>query len=121
MRSKKANMHRGEALQIAVSNSGLSITKVVKRAGYSRSSYYIHITDPKLAYDIMAQYSRAINHDFSDDFPEMARYLLKEDEEIYGEPDTIEMAVKQRNNWRDKYYFLLEKYQKLLEEKIRIR
>lgn len=112
-------MHRGEVLQAAVSSSGLSITKVVKRAGYSRSSYYIHITDPKLAFDILREYGKALKHDFSTDFPEMGKLEFHDDDDDFGEPDTVEKALKQRNSWRDKYYNLLEKYNKMLEDKMK--
>jgi AcrR family transcriptional regulator len=119
MKGKRTIMHRGEALQAAVSSSGLSITKVVKRAGYSRSSYYIHITDKLLPFDILREYAKALKHDFSAEFPEMGKLTVQEDEEDFGDPDTLEKALKQRNNWRDKYYGLLEKYNKLLEAKVK--
>ena len=119
MKTRKKDIHRGQVLQAAVADSGLSITQVVKRTGYSRSSYYNHIEDPRLAYHILAEYGKTLKHDFSTDFPEMVSNLVEDPEEQYGEPKTFGDAIRQRDIWKEKYYQLLEKHQKLLEDKLK--
>lgn len=64
-------------------------------------------------------YGKALNYNFKDDFPEMPDNLMEEPEEVYSEPATIADAVRQRDKWKEKYYSLLEKHQKLLEEKLK--
>ena len=119
MKSKKTGPHRGEALQKAVTDNGLSITSLVKRAGYSRSSYYNHILVPQLSFDILEQYGKVLKHDFSISFPEMNKQLLQEDPEEYNRPTTIEQATRMAEKWKEKYYSVLEKYHQLLEERIK--
>src|SRR5215216_1964680 len=119
VKSKKASPHRGEVLQTVVSDSGMSITLLVKRAGYSRSSYYNHILDPQLDLGILEQYGKVLKHDFSINFPEISNQVLHEDPEEYNKPATIEQAVKQAERWKEKYYAVLEKYHQLLEERIK--
>ena len=119
MKSKKTGRHRGEALQNVVAESGLSITLLVKRAGYSRSSYYNHILDPQLDFSILEQYGKVLKHDFSVNFPEMNRQLLQEDPEDYNKPVTLEQAIKLVGVWKEKYYTVLEKYHQLLEERLK--
>jgi AcrR family transcriptional regulator len=106
-------------LHDAVIKSGLSITQIAKRAGYSRSSYYNHVEDPKLPYHILQDYGKALRINFSDIFPEMQGQIMEDNEEAYGEPKTLGQALVQRDNWKEKYYQLLEKYQKLLESRLR--
>jgi hypothetical protein len=118
VKSKKT-VHRGEVLQSAVNKSGISITIASKKAGYSRSSYYNHILDPQLDFSILNDYGKAIRHDFSVDIPEMEKFTVEEDSEVYVKPGTLEQAIREMEKWRQKYYSLLEKYHKLIEEKIR--
>lgn len=67
---------------------------------------------------ILKKYGKAIGHDFSEDIHDMPSSILKEPEYIYGsEPSTIEEAIQQRNQWKEKYYALMEKYVKCMEKK----
>ena len=119
MKSKKTGRHRGETLQNAVADSGLSITLLVKRVGYSRSSYYNHILDPELDFAILEQYGKVLKHDFSVNFPDINKQVLQEDPEDYNKPTTIEQAIKLAEKWKEKYYAVLEKYHQLLEERLK--
>lgn len=102
----------------AVEATGLNKEKVAVKAGYSRSSYYKHIENADLDYYILMAYGKAIKHDFTEELPEMPKYLLEDPEEIYTKPVSIDEAIRQRDQWKDKYLELLEKYNKLIEEKI---
>jgi AcrR family transcriptional regulator len=117
LKSKYKKIHKGEILQAAVNKSDLRITQIVKKAGYSRSSYYHHIGNEELSYEILETYGRAMKYDFTEDLPEMSKYLVEDSSEAYTllTPDE---AIKQRDYWKDKYYTLLEKYHLLIEERI---
>jgi len=117
LKSKSKNIHRGEILQAAVKKSDLRITQIVKKAGYSRSSYYHHINDEALSYDILEAYGRAMKYDFTEDLPQMNKYMVEDPSEEYAFL-TLEEAVRQRDLWKDKYYTLLEKYHLLVEERL---
>ena len=48
----------------------------------------------------------------------MDQFIVEDGEPLHGkEPVTIEEAVKQRNEWKEKYYALMEKYLKCIEKK----
>ena len=119
MKSKKSSIHRGEILRQAINKSGVSITVAVKRAGYSRSSYYYHIQDPNLDFETLRDYGKVIRHDFSIDIPDMEKLQVEDEREGYIKPANLEQAQKEIEKWQQKYYSLLEKHQKLLEEKIK--
>jgi len=118
LKMSKKNKHRGEVLRDVILQSNMSKTTIAKKAGYSRGSVYIHIANPELPAQILQDYGRVLRHDFSEDFPEIAWKLAEESPELNDLPETIEEAIRQSDLWRNKYYALLEKYQKLLEEKI---
>ena len=117
LKTKQKTIHRGEVLQTAVNKSDLSITQIARKAGYSRSSYYHHISDPLLSYEILEAYGKVISYDFTEDFPEMHKYMMQDPSEAYAQL-TLEEAVKQRDLWKEKYIILLEKYNTLIEERI---
>jgi hypothetical protein len=105
-------------LAAAVEATGLNKEVVAKKAGYSRSAYYKHIEIPDLDFYILMAYGKAIKRDFTDEFPEMPKYLLEEPDEVYGKPKNLEDALKMLEQWKNKYLELLEKYKQLMEEKM---
>ena len=47
----------------------------------------------------------------------MSPFIVEEEGHIYNnEPTSFEEAIKQRNEWKEKYYALMEKYLKLVEK-----
>ncbi|HJU45716.1 MAG TPA: helix-turn-helix transcriptional regulator [Chitinophagaceae bacterium] len=109
MKSTKKYTHRGEILRKVAEKHDLSIIKIAKKAGYSRGSYYNHISQSDLSFEIMQQYGKAMGYNFADDFPEMKDYVMEDPESTYIYATTFEEAVQQRDHWRNKYYSLLEK------------
>lgn len=109
---------RGRILAIAVESTGLNKEEVATKAGYSRSAYYKHIAEPELDYHILIAYGKAIKYDFTEQIPDMPKYMVYDPEETYGKPVSLEEAVRQRDMWRDKYIELLEKYNRLIEERM---
>lgn len=114
--TRKKHIHRGQLLANVVKDSGLNKTALARKAGYSRSSYYKHIEDPDLGYHILFAYGKALKHDFTEDLPEMPKYLMEEPEEEYSQQVTLKEAIKQRDYWKDKFYELLDRYHKLRED-----
>lgn len=118
MKSKRTQIHRGQALATAVEMTRLSKEEVASKAGYSRSAYYKHIENPQLEYHILIAYGRAIGHDFTEEFPDMPKYDLEEPEEKYAPPQSLAEATKQAEHWKNKYLELLERYNRLIEERL---
>ncbi len=111
------HIHRGALLEAAVKNSSINITQMVKRMGISRGTYYNHRNDQNLSFEQLVKYGKVLKHDFSHDIPEMKQFILYEQEAPYGPPKSLEEAVEQRDYWREKYYQLMEKYHKEVEDK----
>jgi len=116
LKTKAKHIHRGEVLQGAVRKHKLKITQVVKKLGISRGTFYNHVEDPNLPFEILERYGKALGYDFTADIPEMAKYTLEEPSEVYGQPSTLEEAIKLGEYWKNKYIVLLEKHQRLIEE-----
>ncbi|MBI5370595.1 MAG: helix-turn-helix domain-containing protein [Sphingobacteriales bacterium] len=109
--------NRGQILATVVEASGLKKEEVAKKAGYSRSAYYKHIENPELDFSILIAYGKALRYDFTEDIPGMPRYLLEDAGELYGNPENLEEARKILSQLKNKYLELLEKYNRLIEEK----
>ncbi len=110
-------MHYGEILREVADKSELTITQVAKKAGFNRTTFYNHIVNPELPFHILERYGRVLNFDFTAKIPEMQKFKNFEDPAVlYKTPDTLEEVLLQRDIWRDRYYELLEKYNKVIEE-----
>lgn len=118
MKRVKSNIHRGEVLQAIVKRSNKNVSEIVKLAGYSRASYYNHISNPDLPFDILEIYGRTLNYDFSVEFPEMIKYVAFLEPSLEYGNVTIDSLKKEIDRWKDKYFALLEKYNLLIEEKL---
>lgn len=114
----KLTVHRGSILRAVASRHEKSIIKIANDAGYDQTSYYVHVKKDDLSFDILYKYSKAMNHDFSMEIPEMADYLA-----MHGlnkgpiQSLSYDDLIRDRDNWRDKYYALLEKHTELIQEK----
>ena len=119
MKEDKKTIHRGQVLEKIVQNSDLSKTLIAKRAGYNRATLYNHFKTPDLSFGILEKYGKALGYDFTNVFPEMVKYIAFDDSNS-SYPDTLsfEQVLKQRDQWKDRYYTLLEKYNKLIEDKL---
>ncbi len=105
-------VHRGKLIEKAVRKSGRSVTTVVKRAGWSRTTYYNHIANKDLPLEVIAQYGRALGIDFSIDIPQIREIQNF----VHNPPISIDEAAIQINYWKDKYYEVLGKYNALIEK-----
>lgn len=115
LKTKGKHIHRGELLEKVVTGNPISVTKLAKRMGISRGTYYNHVATADLPFELLEQYGKILKYDFSGDFAEMKSYTFEEPIEAYGEPSTLEEAIRQRDHWKkeadkwkDKYIALLE-------------
>jgi len=109
----------GKVLHNVASRHNLSITKITKKAGYnSQSTFYKHTAQANLSFKILYRYAKAMNYYFTSEIPEFEKWL-KENGLIDKDktPESFEELRIDRDNWRNKYYQLLEKYNTLLEDK----
>ena len=104
-------------LRKAVEATGSKVGVIAKKAGYKRGTYYLHRQKENLSLEILAKYGKAIGHNFADDLPAMSKFLVEEEDKgNKHDPTTVEGAVKQRDEWKDKYYALMDKYSVLMDK-----
>jgi len=115
---KRKKIDRGSILAAVVAASGLKVTDIAKKAGYSRSSYYKHIEDPDLQFHILLKYGKALNYDFRKDIEDMPDYQVEEPTSLQN-PTNLQEALKALRILNDRYIDLLERYTLLLEENFR--
>lgn len=128
MKKSKRILSRGEVLYQVAKTSPLSLKEIIKKAGYKYPTFYVHIKREDLPYETLARYGKALNHDFTNEFPEMADYILNDDPNLYNNQLSYEDLLKERDKWLSKYQEQAERYQrlsdkynKLLEEKLGLR
>ena len=81
----------------------------------------MHIKQKNLNLDILKKYAKAIEYDFSNEVSGLEAFAVGEEDSVYKtKPKTLKDALKQRDEWKDKYYELLEKYLKYVEHKERL-
>ena len=107
--------HKGEIVDIAVRRSGYSLTKVAQRLRISRGTLYKRFTERDLSDEFILQVGKAINYDFSIDFPE-----LEDDkrvmESLKKRKVNSEVIISTRSliKLEKKYKKLLDAYHKLV-------
>ena len=126
MSNKKVNISRGEVLHKVAKTSRLSIKEIAEKAGYKYPTFYLHIKKADLPYETLARYGKVLEHDFSDEFPDMIDFTFKDKHIAYGAKKmSYEELEVEKDRWLNKYHQLNEKYQllsekyhELLEEKL---
>lgn len=108
-------IHRGEILEKAVRNSGYTISFIAKKIHYNRKSMYDFFENALLPLDILIRIGSVINHDFSMSIPEL-NYIPGRPEVNECELSTkIREVSNEKDNWKEKYYSLLEEHIALLK------
>ncbi|HRP53400.1 MAG TPA: hypothetical protein PLI97_07810 [Fluviicola sp.] len=106
--------HRGEIIEKAVRESGVSITKIAKQFHRSRQWVYNVFETSDLSLDIILEFGKILHYDFSDEIPQLA-----------SSTSSTNYAKSSSENehtigyWKDKYYNLLEEYNTLLKSVVK--
>jgi hypothetical protein len=119
-------IHRGKLLREAVDKyckkHGSSITRIARKAGYDQSTIYRHFDKDDLSYPVLLKYGKAMEHDFSEEFPEMAEFFSFEKPVVKSEEVRMsnEECMEQLNYYQKKYIDLLEKHNQMLTNRLTI-
>ncbi len=113
--NKNKELHRGQVLHKIAKLSSLKIGEISQRAGYKYSTFFAHIKKEDLAYEILARYGKVLQHDFSNEFPQMSEYVFYEDNK-YNKELTYPELLEDRDQWKDKFYDISDKYNKLSDK-----
>jgi hypothetical protein len=90
--------------------------------GISSKTVYRHYGTIDLDDTTMLRYGQVLRHDFSKEIPQLAEAMnfFKEPEAKYY-TRTKEDLIEEIESWKNKYINLLEKYNKLVEEKLEMK
>jgi hypothetical protein len=107
-------IHRGEIVEKAVRESGMTLVQLAKRMHKSRKWVYNSFENAQLPLDYVLQIGKIIHYDFSGEIPEV--YRPKIGLPTYNSAD-LNYLVPEENvaYWKAKYYSLLEEYTALLK------
>ena len=101
--------HRGEIIEKAIRNSGIPLTSIAKKIGKSRQWVYLLFQNPNVPLNTVVHIGKIIYHDFSDEIKGLSS-LSKN----FREPS--DTSYNEDENWKEKYYQLMEEYLQLLKE-----
>jgi len=107
--------HRGEILEKVIREKNVKIVQLARKMGVDRGTIYRHMEDPELSLDYIISYGKALNHDFSREFPELLN-VVREPPHEYGAAKSYEEWRDAAEYWKDKYIEILEKYNVLLAQ-----
>lgn len=99
--------HKGEIVELAIRESGYSITKVVEKLGKSRRWIYHLFQNPNAPIDFILDIGKIIHHDFYSEIDELKPAAHPQNANTSNE-DTVEY-------WKSKYYKLMEDHLELLK------
>tara|TARA_B110000459_G_scaffold201886_1_gene253620 strand:- start:75 stop:398 length:324 start_codon:yes stop_codon:yes gene_type:complete len=104
--------HKGQALEKAVRESGIPLTKITKRMNKSRRWIYNAFENPNLGIDYIIEIGEIIHYDFSDVLVELKKFRATA-------VDKSDATDKEGSEyWKNKYLDLIEKYNEILERKL---
>jgi lambda repressor-like predicted transcriptional regulator len=104
--------HAGATVEKAVRRSGISIAELSRRVDVNRRSIYNWFEQRNLNIETIAKIGYAIGYDFSHDFPDLLDSQKFTQMKSLVEPDID--ILENITYWKNKYIFLLEKYNDLL-------
>ena len=105
--------HRGEILETAIRQSGVPITRIVKKLSKSRRWLYNQFTRQDVSLDVFLEIGKLIHHDFSQDLNEFKPNARRS--HLIEDANDNEYGNQTAQYWKDKYMHLLEEYNELLK------
>lgn len=113
-------LHHGQIIEKVVRRNGHSISDVARLTNVNRRSVYNWFNQQQLKPEIIYRIGCVIHHDFSIEFPNL--FISEEFERGFRKTSFLfhtpeETDVNNKDNWKDKYIDLLERYNALLSRK----
>ena len=104
-------IQRGKILENKLRQLGVNLTKLSEKLPWTVKTIYRHFLEDNLPFEKIAEYARATEYPFTDEFPELEKFNFKslKDIPIYRESTDPDY-------YRFKYEMVLEKYNGLLEK-----
>lgn len=107
--------HHGKIIESQVIRSGKKRQEIAKQLGITRQTFANKLKTPNLPIDFILRVGKILHYNFSEDIAELKQFNLS----VASEP-AIEYrtsASAKDDNWKEKYFLLLEDYNKHLRQK----
>ncbi len=101
--------NQGEILEKAIRASGVKISVISKRTGYSRSHIYNLFSQTKVPIDTFLSIGKIIHHDFSPEIKEVNKLVTSK----------TPSSIAEEQTWKEKYFELLEEHNLLLKKEFK--
>jgi hypothetical protein len=113
-------LNHGEIIERIIRRNNYPISAIAKLLNVNRRSVYNWFNLPTLRTDIIYQIGHAIKHDFSKEFPEL---FTPEDFNFESKSSIVakkqlDIEVEKELIYKEKYLELLERFNKLVEDKL---
>ncbi|RYY35602.1 MAG: XRE family transcriptional regulator [Sphingobacteriaceae bacterium] len=108
--------HYGQIVELIIRKKGYSISELARLTSVNRRSVYNWFNQKYLKPEIIYRIGCILDHDFSQEFPEL---FTKDDFEAPSK--AVASVVNEPSSpvvWKDKYIELLERYNNLLSKKL---
>ena len=105
--------HAGSIVESIIRRKGQNISQLARYLKVSRCTLYNWFEQDNLPFDVLIRIGTFINHDFSDDFPEI--FCSGHNEKQEKHPLVNQLTDDEKvDYWIRKYILLLEKYNETL-------
>jgi len=117
-------IHHGQIIEKVVRRNGHSISDVARLTNVNRRSVYNWFNQQQLKPEIIYRIGCVINHDFSVELPQL--FTSEDFEKGFRKTSFLNIASEEteeslnKENWKDKYIELLERYNTILLSKVSV-
>ena len=109
--------HKGEIIEKAVRESGISITRLSIKMGRSRRWVYQIFEKRNVPMDYVLEIGKVIHHDFSKDIKILKEYKASVKVQTWDDVEGEFFNDSEKAEyWKNKYLMLLEKYNGVLSK-----
>lgn len=117
------NKHYGQVVEKVIRRNGYSISELARSMEVNRRSVYNWFNQKRLNTEIIHRIAGVLNHDFSNELPELftAKTVVEESGALITDQSLNTQQINLQTGeayWKDKYIVLLERYNELLAKKI---
>lgn len=113
-------IHRGEIVEKAVRKSGISVAEIARRMNKSRRHIYNLFEKPDLSTDVILQIGRIIHYNFTEEIKDNVFIESEMLDRVLSVVNESGAVYEVTQLWKEKYIDLLEKYNKLLMDYLKL-
>ncbi len=106
-------VHKGEIVKEAITESGVSITRIANAMGVTRTTIYNIFDRIEVDNDTILKIGAIIHYDFTEKLPKLKNLTIPASPQF--DPQETLRLREEVDYWKGKYISLLEEHNKLLK------